>query len=132
MFIDEKEDKKRIAFSMQMPGLKMSSIASFKRWEAEAVILIIPPIVQEPPTTLLYAHPKPIQDTFATIYTGITRARSKLFIFNMGNDASDIFFSYHIQMSRLFHAPSASFGICNLTPIPYLCAQDAFLTPNSW
>lgn len=82
-FIDQKEDLKRRAFSMDKPGLKMSSIASFKGWEAEAVILIIPKT----------ASP-------AYVYTGITRTRSKLFILNMGNDEYHQFFSQRVPPSQ--------------------------------
>ena len=86
------EDLKRIRnnkkthFTMMTDQIKMSSIYSYKGWEAENVILLIQPIkdyVQAEDSIM--AMPE-------LVYTAITRARNNLFIINLGNTVFHNFF----------------------------------------
>lgn len=72
---------------MTKPGLKMSSIHNFKGSEATSVILIIPYLTDNEGNQCEVRHlVHKDEDINATIYTAITRAREKLFIFNLGNN----------------------------------------------
>lgn len=63
-------------FRMDTPGLKFSSIHSYKGWEAESVILLID-------------HEDHNDEL---IYTAITRAKKNLYILNIGNQRYKDFF----------------------------------------
>ncbi len=76
---------KKVAFTMDSACLKLSTIHSYKGWEAPSVILIIEPEM------------KGNLDDVALIYTAITRARSNLFVLNLGNMKYDNFFMQHTQ-----------------------------------
>ena len=65
--------------------LKLSTIQSFKGWDAENVLLFI-----EHELGSDFLKPE-------NIYTGITRAKSKLFIINLGNSYYDEFFSKYVN-----------------------------------
>ena len=95
------ERTKKLNFSMINEGLKLSTIYSFKGWEADNVILFI----QEPERgNEKYddKHPKPIELAPARalcpeiIYTAISRARVNLFIINLGNEQYKQFFNENI------------------------------------
>ena len=77
---------KKLHFSMNEEGLKLSTIHSYKGWDAENVLLFIE---------------SRIGNEFLTpqnIYTGITRARNKLLIVNLGNEVyHDCFEKYTIN-----------------------------------
>lgn len=64
----------------------MSSIYSFKGWEAKTIFLII-----EPPPHI-YDEGERVFDTPELIYTAITRAKNNLFILNMRHQKYDDFF----------------------------------------
>ena len=79
-------DNKKLHFTMESEQLKISSIHSFKGWDADNVILLIQPIkyyVQAEGSII--AMPE-------LIYTAITRARINLYIINLGNPIYDSFF----------------------------------------
>ena len=66
-----------------LPGkTKLSTIQSFKGWESHTLFLIIE---SEPENG---KQSKMVE----LIYTGLTRAQKKLFVFNMGNRFYDTFF----------------------------------------
>lgn len=72
-------------FQMNTGNIKLSSIHSFKGWESDTVFLLLPP--------------EKTSDSFdELIYTGLTRARSKLFIINLGNN------EYHEKIKGLVDA----------------------------
>ena len=67
--------------------LKISSIHSYKGWDAENVILIIQQeIDRDDREEEIMAMPE-------LVYTAITRAKTNLFILNMGNRKFDVFFT---------------------------------------
>lgn len=76
---------KKMHFSMDSGCLKLSTIQSFKGWDAEIVLLFI-----EHELGSEFLKPE-------NIYTGITRAKSKLFIINLGNSYYDEFFSKYVN-----------------------------------
>ncbi|MFK8289104.1 UvrD-helicase domain-containing protein [Capnocytophaga canimorsus] len=78
---------KKINFTNNFEGLKLSSIYSFKGWEAENIFLII-----ESPSDMETEKGEKIFDSPQLIYTAITRAKRNLFILNLGNDKYDLFF----------------------------------------
>lgn len=95
------ERTKKLHFSMSREGLKLSTVYSFKGWEADNVLLFI----QKPePVIAKYDsdNPKPIEEAPGralcpeVIYTAISRARVNLFIFNLGNNQYHEFFKNHI------------------------------------
>ena len=95
------ERTKKLNFSMSNEGLKLSTIYSFKGWEADNIILFI----QEPERgneKYDNEHPKPIELAPARalcpeiIYTAISRARVNLFIINLGNEQYKQFFNENI------------------------------------
>lgn len=72
-------------FQMNTGNIKISSIHSFKGWESDTVFLLLPP-------------EKTSESFDELIYTGLTRARSKLFIINLGNN------EYHEKIKELVDA----------------------------
>ena len=66
---------KKLHFSMERPGLKLSTIHSYKGWEAETAIVIVEPNCSP-----------------SVLYTGITRAKNNLIIISLGNPQYDVFF----------------------------------------
>lgn len=77
----EKVEKNR--FTMVTRYLKLSTIQSFKGWEAQTVICII--------QNDAYSDENIITSP-ELIYTGITRAKENLFVINIGNNDYDDFF----------------------------------------
>ena len=73
---------KKNHFRMKPGTTKLSTIQSFKGWESHTLILIIEPEDNDCKQS----------ETTELIYTGITRARKNLFVFNMGNNFYDAFF----------------------------------------
>ena len=80
-------NNKKTHFTMMTDQIKMSSIYSYKGWEADNVILLIQPIKE-------YVE---VEDSIMAmpelVYTAITRARNNLFIINLGNTVFHNFFS---------------------------------------
>lgn len=95
------ERTKKLNFSMTGNGLKLSTIYSFKGWEADTIIFFIQKLE---PQHARYdrEHPKPIEVAPEkalcpeVIYTGLSRARVNLFIINLGNTQYDEFFKNNI------------------------------------
>jgi len=79
--LDELRKSKKLHFTMNDECLKLSTIHSYKGWEAENVILIVEGNVNQS---------QPIIPQ--TIYTGITRAKNNLHIISLGNSVYDPFF----------------------------------------
>ena len=84
--IEEIRTNKKAHFSMLKDGLKLSTIFSYKGWEAENIFLIIPRHTQN---TAFEESPE-------LIYTGLTRAKSNLYIINMSNVKYHDFFQTHL------------------------------------
>ena len=82
---------KRLHFTMDTSLVKMSTIHSYKGWEAKAVILVLMP-PRGNATTFDECFDK-LQNEQSLIYTAITRAKEKLFILNVGNVEYHPFFS---------------------------------------
>lgn len=76
---------KRREFSIDSNSLKISTIKSFKGLEQNNVILILPHSMNK----------------HSEVYVGITRARERLFIINMGNRIYDRFFEYYANNTHL-------------------------------
>lgn len=76
--INYKEDYLKNRFRTNSDKITVSTIQSFKGWEANNVALIITE-----------------KDTPELIYTGITRTREQLLVINIGNRKFDEFFSNH-------------------------------------
>lgn len=72
-------------FTTDKPCLKLSTIQSFKGWEAPSVIVIL-----EDDNSLQTSQFRPMAPE--TIYTAITRAREYLYVVNIGNTTYDNFF----------------------------------------
>ena len=95
------ERTKKLNFSMINEGLKLSTIYSFKGWEADNIILFIQKPEKEHAKNDK-EHPKPIELAPPRalcpeiIYTAISRARTNLFIFNLGNEQYNQFFKQYI------------------------------------
>ena len=96
------ERTKKLHFSMSHEGLKLSTVYSFKGWEADNILLF----VQKPePVNAKYDRetPKPIEEAPGralcpeVVYTALSRARVNLFIFNLGNNLFHEFFKNHIS-----------------------------------
>ena len=68
---------KEFNFSVKNNMIKLSTIDSFKGWEAHTIFLIIE---------------KDKTNSNELVYNGITRAKNNLFIINLGNDYYDKFF----------------------------------------
>lgn len=71
---------KKLHFSMDKSGLKLSTIHSYKGWEAETVIVIVEPNCDP-----------------SVLYTGLTRAKNNLIIISLGNPQYDSFFQSLIK-----------------------------------
>ena len=82
----EKVEKNR--FTMVTRYLKLSTIQSFKGWEAQTVICII--------QNDAYSDENVITSP-ELIYTGITRAKENLFVINIGNNDYDDFFKTNMH-----------------------------------
>lgn len=76
---------KKLNFWMNFGTIKLSTIHSFKGWEIHTLILLI-------------ENETPFEEfsTAELIYTGLTRCRSNLIIFNLGNQKYHNFFSENI------------------------------------
>ena len=72
-------------FWMNTGNIKISSVHSFKGWESDTVFLIVP-------------SEKTSESFDELIYTGITRARTNLFIINLNNK------EYHEKLKTLVDA----------------------------
>ena len=85
--IKDVRDNKKLHFTMDTDLLKISSIHSYKGWDADNVILIIQPEedIDDFGDSVVMARPE-------LIYTAITRAKLNLFVLNMGNAIFDEFF----------------------------------------
>lgn len=81
-------DNKKTHFTMMTDQIKMSSIYSYKGWEADNVILLI-----QPAKEYIQAEDS-IMAMPELVYTAITRARNNLFVINLGNVSFDNFFKY--------------------------------------
>ena len=82
----EKVEKNR--FTMVTRHLKLSTIQSFKGWEAQTVICIIQNDAFSDENIITSPE---------LIYTGITRAKENLFVINIGNNEYDEFFKTNLQ-----------------------------------
>lgn len=82
------DELKKYKFNINSPGLKISTIDSFKGWESPVVILIIQ---KDGPSQDKYSVPFNMM-TPEVVYTGITRATQSLYIINLNNPKYDIFF----------------------------------------
>ncbi len=85
--IKDVRDNKKLHFTMETDQIKVSSIHSYKGWDADNVILIIQSedLIDEPGDGSFMARPE-------LVYTAITRARQNLFVLNIGNSLFDGFF----------------------------------------
>ena len=82
-------------FTTDCDNLKLSTIHSFKGWEAETVILLLQPEMEENSTYEGYFIQER-ENTPALIYTALTRAKCNLFIINLGNIKYHQFFQSNI------------------------------------
>ncbi len=78
---------KKAHFTMVDGRLKMSTIYSYKGWEASCVILLLLP---EP------GHTDALENRPELIYTAITRAKDYLYVINLNNNTYHTFFQQHI------------------------------------
>lgn len=93
--VSVRENKKH-HFTMQKKGLKMSTVHSFKGWEAETVVLILQPYTNNSAlVNPLCASNTELNDQ--VVYTAITRATKNLVIVNLGNMKYGPFFKEHIE-----------------------------------
>lgn len=83
-------------FTTNCNKLKLSTIHSFKGWEADSVILLLQPIDISNENIDDY-HIIERENMPALIYTALTRARCNLFILNLGNSKYDDFFTKNIK-----------------------------------
>lgn len=88
---DAIEHNKRIHFTMETEGLKMSTIHSYKGWESPNVIIFLEPELQEK-AKFCVSHNENVPEL---IYTAITRAKENLYIINLGNKEYHQFFDDH-------------------------------------
>jgi len=84
-------DNKKFHFTMETDQLKLSSIHSYKGWDADNVILIIQSAIQ-PEDNIDEVEEKSFMERPELIYTAITRAKQNLFVLNIGNSRYDSFF----------------------------------------
>ena len=82
-------------FTTDCDNLKLSTIHSFKGWEAETVILLLQPEMEENSVYEGYFIQER-ENTPALIYTALTRAKCNLFILNLGNIKYHNFFKSNI------------------------------------
>lgn len=85
---DRLEKVKKNKFSVVSRNLKLSTIQSFKGWEAKTIICII--------QNDRYNDDNVVSSS-ELVYTGITRAKENLLIVNLGNQQLDTFFKSHIN-----------------------------------
>lgn len=85
--IKDVRDNMKLHFTMDTDQIKVSSIHSYKGWDANNVILIIQPddSFDDFGETAIMGRPE-------LVYTAITRAKQNLFVLNMGNARYDNFF----------------------------------------
>lgn len=85
--IKDVRDNKKLHFTMETDQIKISSIHSYKGWDADNVILIIQSDddIDDYGESVIMGRPE-------LIYTAITRAKQNLFVLNMGNGRFDAFF----------------------------------------
>ena len=93
MDIKQLRRNKRLHFTMNTNLIKMSTIHSYKGWEAKAVILILAPSRGQNKSAM--DSLEDIQSEQSLIYTAITRAKEKLFILNIGNMKYHSFFQQY-------------------------------------
>lgn len=82
-------DNKKIHFWFNRGTLKLSTIHSFKGWEANTLFLILEPRYQNGEFQFSFEE---------LIYTGLTRSRLNLVVLNYGNE------DYHNELEQLFAA----------------------------
>ena len=70
-------------------NLKMSTIQSFKGWEAPTIICIIQNDTYNDENVVTSPE---------LVYTGITRAKENLLVINIGNNKYHEFFISHLQL----------------------------------
>lgn len=92
--LDSIRENKKHHFTMKSPGLKLSTIYSYKGWEAETVILFILPEYGGSNRTLFQTLPH--EQNPQVIYTAITRSTKNLAIINLRNDRYGSFFKNRI------------------------------------
>lgn len=88
----------KVHFTTDTDSIKLSTISSFKGWESKTIVLIIQKEVEDIQDSdeegyILQMH----GNMNALLYTGITRARENLFIFNLGNETYHKFFKEKIK-----------------------------------
>lgn len=99
LFKKSLEDVRRAAkthFTTDCDCIKFSTIHSFKGWEAENIILLLLPEIQNNSEFEGYCV-RERENTAALIYTALTRAKQNLFIINFGNDKYHSFFQNNIN-----------------------------------
>lgn len=93
-------ENKKHHFTMLSQGLKLSTVHSYKGWEAETVILLIQPVDKVSKNSEIAEDPdNPVNTgdiTPEVIYTAITRSSKNLIVVNLGVDKYDDFFRKHI------------------------------------
>ena len=82
------ENVVKTKFTMQTNNLKLSTIQSFKGWEAPTVICIIQNDRYSDDNVIL---------SHELVYTGITRAKENLFVINIGNNKYHDFFKENMN-----------------------------------
>jgi hypothetical protein len=83
-------------FTTDTDDMKMSTIHSFKGWEAETVILLLQPEISvEDKYDGYYIQER--ENIPALIYTALTRAQCNLFILNLGNTKYHQFFQTNVK-----------------------------------
>lgn len=84
-------------FTTDCKELKMSTIQSFKGWESDSVILFLEKEYDESNDSDNFGEEKINKPVL--IYTALTRAKSNLFIINLGNEKYHEFFKNKVQES---------------------------------
>jgi hypothetical protein len=107
---DRKDSLIKNIFTTDTPYLKLSTIQSFKGWDAQTVFLIIMPELKaetDDRNQSMHGYDSEMQtapeqtshyeyfNSPELIYTGITRARENLVIINVGYDIDDVQRNYH-------------------------------------
>ena len=98
LFQKDLKEIRRVAkthFTTDTDNLKLSTIHSFKGWESKSVILIMQPEMNENNIYDGY-YIQERENTPALLYTALTRAKSNLFILNLGNMMYHSFFKTNI------------------------------------
>ena len=95
LYDEDTFDENRHHFTTDCDNLKLSTIHSFKGWEAETVILLLQPEMGENSTYEGY-YIQERENTPALIYTALTRAKCNLFIINLGNNKYHQFFQSNV------------------------------------